>query len=386
MKKSIIWVLAIVASVFLMVTFTVSGCTSVAAPAGEDVAAEDTGDTIGPENEVELDWWFQDWTAGIEITTEFTNEIMDKYPKIKINLIPITYEALTEKTVPALIAGTEPDVIFGYASYLEELDPVSLFLPLTPGIMSKAEAEEIWYKSVLEQMEGSDGNYYMLPWGSGGDGYGAVVHNGLLEEAGIEFTKDVIVEWDTWDKFKEAAKKATQYNDDGSIKVSGVSMDPALNSWPIFPSFAFQLGAEPFKDGVWDWTQPGSIQALEELYSLVTENIWDPMGGDAYTALPQGTVAMGISGAWSIGALGVDFPELELSFVGIPPIKTMRTAMKSKPCSMVSLPKLKRAMPAASSSPTVLIRSPSAPAIRPLIMFLPAREAVIVSANMTSMK
>ncbi len=34
----------------------------------------------------------------------------------------------------------------------------------------------------------------------------------------------------------------------------------------------------------------------------------------------------------------------------------------------------------------VLTRSPRAPAIRPLTMFLPARLAVMVRANMTSMK
>ena len=41
---------------------------------------------------------------------------------------------------------------------------------------------------------------------------------------------------------------------------------------------------------------------------------------------------------------------------------------------------------AASSSPTVLSNSPNAPAIRPLIIFLPARLAVMVSANITSIK
>ena len=60
--------------------------------------------------------------------------------------------------------------------------------------------------------------------------------------------------------------------------------------------------------------------------------------------------------------------------------------MKSKPWSKVSEPKLKRAMPMASSSPTVLISSPSAPAIRPLTICFPARLAVMVNANITSMK
>jgi|GEM_PF-2172182 len=324
MKKALIFVIAVVLSLMLAITFSTVGCKEEAAPAEEaaeeTAPAEEAGEVMGPENEVELDWWFQDWTAGIEITTEFTNEVMAKYPNIKINIIPITYESLTEKTIPALSAGTEPDVIFGYASYLEELDPVGLLLPLTPDIMSKAEAESIWYKSVLQQMEGSDGNYYMLPWGCGGDGYGAVVHNELMEAAGVEFTPGVITEWDTWDKIVDAAAAATQYNDDGSIKVSGISMDPYLNSWPIFPSFAMQLGAQPFKDGVWDWTEPASKQAMEALNKLVTDKIFDPQGGDAYTALPQGSVAMGIFGAWAIGALGVDYPELELSFTSIPPI------------------------------------------------------------------
>ena len=171
MKKALILLTAVALSILLAITFSTAGCKEEAAPAEEEAApAEEVGEAMGPENEVELDWWFQDWTAGIEITTDFTNEVMAKYPNIKINIIPITYEALTEKTIPALSAWTEPDVIFGYASYMEELEPVGLLLPQTPDMLSKAEAESIWYKSVLEQMEGSDGNYYMLPWGCGGDG------------------------------------------------------------------------------------------------------------------------------------------------------------------------------------------------------------------------
>ena len=66
--------------------------------------------------------------------------------------------------------------------------------------------------------------------------------------------------------------------------------------------------------------------------------------------------------------------------------RPISTAIKSKPDKRASDPKSKRAMPAASSSPTVRTRRPKAPAIRPLTKCLPARLAVMVSANITNMK
>ena len=327
LKLSVLFLLLI-----LVTSLSLFGCKKEAAPAEEEAVAtaeevEEVAEeaapaeeVLGPKNPVTLNWWFQDWTAGIEITTEFANYVMEKYPNITINVVPIARDAMTEKTVPAIMSGTEPDVMMGYSAYLEEVDVAELFLGLTPDIFTKEEAESIWYKQFLREMEGSDGNYYAIPWGSGSDGWGAVVNDKLLEEAGVEFTHGFIKEFDSWEKLKAAAKQATQYNDDGSIKVSGFSLADYPNTSPVFPSFVLSLGYEPFKDGVWDWTSPECKEALEALYALKTEKIFDPEAGDAYSAFPQGLVAMAAFGPWAIGALKTDYPELELSYTGIPPL------------------------------------------------------------------
>ena len=62
------------------------------------------------------------------------------------------------------------------------------------------------------------------------------------------------------------------------------------------------------------------------------------------------------------------------------------TGRKAKPCLISSMPKVKRATPLVSSSPIEATSRPKTPAIRPLVMSLPARLAVMVSANTTSEK
>jgi ABC-type glycerol-3-phosphate transport system substrate-binding protein len=268
---------------------------------------------------VTLDMWFQDWSAGIEITTEFANYIAAKDPNIKINIIPIPRESMTEKTVPAIMSKTEPDIIFGYTEYLEGLDYSKIFYPITPKFFSKDEAESKWYKNFLKMMEGSDGNYYGIPWGSGSDGWGFVLNNGIADKAGVSYTPGV-TEFAKWDDVVKAAKKMTEYNPDGSIKVSGISMGTEIV--PIFESFCFSLGANPFDPAAkkWDFSTEPCRKALDLLYTdlVKTQKVFDPRFTDTYGAFPKNIVGLACLGPWALGAFSVDYPELKMTYAPLP--------------------------------------------------------------------
>lgn len=268
---------------------------------------------------VTLDMWFQDWTAGLEITREFADHINRVNPDININIIPIPRESMTERTIPAIMTGTEPDIIFGYTSYLEGIDYSRLFYPITPNFFSKEDAEEYWYENFLSIMEGSDGNYYGIPWGSGSDGWGFVMNNELADKAGIEYTPGVH-EFADWDELVAAAEAMTEYNPDGSIRVSGISMGTEVV--PIFETFALSLGARPFDNetGTWDFNTDPCRQALDLLYTdlVVERKVFDPQFEDTYSAFPRGIVGLGCLGPWSLGAFSADYPELDMTYVPLP--------------------------------------------------------------------
>jgi len=268
---------------------------------------------------VTLDMWFQDWSAGIEITTEFVNYLKTKNPNIQINIIPIPRESMTEKTVPAIMSKTEPEIIFGYTEYLEGLDYSKIFYSVTPKFFSKEEAESKWYKNFLKMMEGKDGNYYGIPWGSGSDGWGFVLNNNIADKAGVKYTPG-LTEFAKWDDLVKAAKKMTEYNADGSIKVSGISMGTEIV--PIFESFCLSLGANPFdpKTKKWDFTSEPCKKALDLLYTdlVKKEKVFDPRFTDTYGAFPKNIVGLACLGPWALGAFSVDYPELKMTYVPLP--------------------------------------------------------------------
>jgi ABC-type glycerol-3-phosphate transport system substrate-binding protein len=268
---------------------------------------------------VTLNMWFQDWSAGIEITKEFADYVHAKNPNISINIIPIPRESMTEKTVPAIMSKTEPEIIFGYTEYLEGLDYSKLFYPVTPKLFSKADAEAKWYKNFLKMMQGKDGNYYGIPWGSGSDGWGFVMNNALADRAGIRYTPG-LTQFPSWEEVVKAAKKMTQYNADGSIKVSGISMGTEIV--PIFESFCFSLGANPFdaKTKRWDFTTAPCKKALDLLYTdlVKTQKVFDPRFGDTYGAFPKNIVGLAVLGPWALGAFSVDYPDLRTTYVPLP--------------------------------------------------------------------
>lgn len=330
MYKSKILKLSLLFLVFVFViSFSLFGCKKEAAPAEEAALAEEVEEAApaeeeaaevagieAPESEVTIDLWFQDWAGGKAWMEAWTPKFEEKYPTIKVNLIFLPFEELNTKIFPSIAAGNEADLMMFYDEWLLAKDASKIFGPITPQLYSRAGIGEATFESALVRVTGSDGEIYAVPFATGANAAGILIHKDLFDEAGID--PESI---ETWDDVKDATKKLAKYKDDGSIERSGIifTYTEAAN---LFLDIIVEQGAGEkllnSETGEWNFNIPEAKNSLELLKWFVDEKVFDPASGDPFTSFPNKLAAMLVIGPWSLGAWGDQYPDLELDYIYMP--------------------------------------------------------------------
>lgn len=288
--------------------------------AKEEAVEEAAVEVSEPETQVTLDWWYQDWTGGVNWMTDYVVIFEKKYPNIDLNLIPVPFNDLFAKLIPSIAQGNEPEILYGYDEWLVGKDVSKLFHPLTPDVFSVEEFKDIIYEAALKNVVGSDGNIYGMPWATGANAFGFTYHKDLFKAAGVD--PDSIK---SWDDLKDAAKKLTEYNTDGSIKRSGMlfSYTEAANA---FLDMIQMQGAGDkmlnMQTKEWNFNIPEAKRAMETFQWFVDNKTYDPQSGDWNTAFANKLGAMLLIGPWNVGGTMTNFPELDVGYLIMPPFPT----------------------------------------------------------------
>lgn len=298
-------------------------CVAVAMPlfAGKDEKGEapkmEKADVAEPAEEVVLDWWFQEWTGGVNWMADYIKIFEADHPNIKINLVPVPFTDLYAKFIPAIAQGNEPELMYGYDDWLAGKDVSKLFYPLTPTLFSTDEFKEYIYEPPLKNVTGPDGNYYGMPWATGANAFGFTYHKDLFEEAGIDPASIK-----SWDDLKAAAKKLTVYNDDGSIKRSGMLFSYTEPAYTLLDMIQMQGARDKMfnrEAAEWNFNIPEARKAMETFKWFVDNKVYDPTSGDPFTSFPNKLGAMLLIGPWNVGSTMTNFPELDIGYVMMPP-------------------------------------------------------------------
>lgn len=320
MKKISLWVLTVLLSVSIVAAFSIYGCKKPAVPAEEIVEeVEEVEEVPTPEEEVSLDFWFQDWPGGKLWIESYIPLFEEKNPNIKVNIILVPYEELATKIFPAVAAGEEPDIFMIYDVWFAGTDLTGVFGVLTPDLYSVEEFKEKVYEQTLTYMYGSDKNIYGVPMASGAINSGIIYHKDIIDEAGVDISAI-----ETWGDLKDVAKKLTTYNEDGSISRSGMSLGMLHTGYILNDMIAAQGASDKLfneETGEWNYNIPEAKKAMEILKSFVDEEIYNPFEGDVMTAFPNKLIAMMNIGPWALGAWVGEYPELELGYTFMPKIE-----------------------------------------------------------------
>ncbi len=326
MKKILIWLLCVVfigSMAFAGIsckTEAVEEVSETAEEVAEEVTEEVAEEIEMPAEDINLSMWMQDWPGGIAFVGAFNDYYTEKYPNVSIDWTLIGWSDLGQKIIPAVIAGEEPDIIFGYGEWFIGQDVSQLFLKLTPDAFTKDEMAEFIYPEAFDKVDaimGSDGEIYGVGWRMGPDFDMVTVNMDMADAAGVDISAV-----SSWDDIIDISKKMTQYNDDGSIKVSGVSLD---NYWTLcqgYVNMVRQLGGDPFDatTGTWDFNSPAGLEAIEILDQFVEQDIWDPSSGSALDAFTKGLTASFFIGPWFTTNVWGTFPDMNIDLYQVPAI------------------------------------------------------------------
>ena len=269
-----------------------------------------------PEKETKIDLWFQDWAGGRAWTDAWVKEFEQKYPTIKINVVYLPFEELNTKLFPSITAGNEADLLMFYDEWLLGKDPSKIFGAITPELYTVDELKKVVNASTLPRETGSDGQVYGIPFCTGANAAGILIHKDLFDEAGIDpkSIKD-------WNDVKEVAKKLTKYDSSGKIKRSGILFTYTESANLFLNMIAEQGAADKLlnpQTGEWNFNIPEAKNAIEFLKSFVDEKIFDPQSGDYNTAFPNKIGAMLVIGPWALGAWKEQYPDLKLDYINMP--------------------------------------------------------------------
>ncbi len=273
-----------------------------------------------PKAKVKLDWWYQDWSGGINWIKEYIPVFEKKHPNVAINLIPVPFDDLYAKFIPSIAQGNEADILFGYDEWLLGKDVSKLFTPLTPTLMSKEEFKEYIYTPPLKNVTAKDGNIYGLPALTGANAFGFTYHKDLFKQAGVSAAAVK-----SWDDLKAASKKLTVYNADGTIKRSGILFTYTEAANALLDMIQMQGARDKLLDkktNTWNFSIPEAKKALETFKWFVDNKTFDPQSGDPFQSFPNKIGAMLLIGPWNVGGTMTNFPELEVSYLMMPPFPT----------------------------------------------------------------
>ena len=275
-----------------------------------------------PKSRVKIDWWYQDWSGGINWVRDYIQVFQKNHPTIEVNLIPVPFDDLYAKFIPSIAQGNEADVLFGYDEWLVGKDVSKLFTPLTPTIFTKEEFKDYVYTPPLKNVTAKSGEIYGVPGLTGANAFGFVYHKDLFKAAGVN-AADI----KSWDDLKAAAKKLTVLNSDGTIKRSGILFTYTEAANALLDMIQMQGARNKLFNratNTWNFNIPEAKKALETFKWFVDNKCFDPQSGDYATSFPNKLGAMLLIGPWNVGGVMTQFPELDVGYLLMPPFPTAK--------------------------------------------------------------
>jgi ABC-type glycerol-3-phosphate transport system substrate-binding protein len=260
------------------------------------------GEQLAP---AELELWYQDWDPITTVYQGLKAAVEEAQPNVKITLTKKPYEQLLQDILPSVAAGTEPELMMVYSSWLVASDIASLFTPVAPEIMTAADAEALFYPAALGEGLRGDSLYY-LPFLNGMGGSTFTYNVDHHAEKGIDPASI-----QTWQDLIDAGKELVIWEGD-ELKRAGVAFSPYLGS--AWVTGIRQLGGEYFdpESGRFSLTTPEALESLKNIDDLIKvhklddiakeapshaamDTAWGGMGG-----FPQGLSSITNFGSWIV--------------------------------------------------------------------------------------
>lgn len=231
---------------------------------------------------VEIDFWHHYPSGtGAEIMTEVLNDFMAAHPNIKVNELGLGLGEQSEKLVPALAAGTAPDIMVYDLATVQERAIKEQTMCLDDYIAASGMDTSVFFPATLECVT-YDGKVYGLPYMT--DTRVLFYNKDHFRAAGLDPDQPP----KTWDEVLEYAEKLNVTDENGEVVQVGFS----TSWWEIAPwTMGWTFGAEYWdEEGNPTLNTPEMLEALNFVKKLIAT-----VGEDAFQKLYDASMTTGVS-------------------------------------------------------------------------------------------
>jgi len=324
MKKSLLWLIITMMCIALLGTFTLAGCKTEAEGTTEETIEETTEETAEETTEeaaeetteeaavpalttdpVKLVHYNQLSDVGNEYLIELSEDFMELYPNVEIELSFYNPEDLLAKIKTTIGAGTQLDLFFMSnfnAAWFLENDVLGELTPVSWGLETVEEVASLYIDGSFDATGCTyNGKYYGVPHVM--NGWAAWLNKTHMIEAGLDPEADIP---ETWDEFVEVAKALTITEGDIITREGLGIINNPFWSFLVINSMMQQKGLDwlTLEGMIEGCDDPGAAEALKEYTDWVlVDKIWDPaLTDDAHMGMATGMVSgLVTGGTWVWG-------------------------------------------------------------------------------------
>jgi multiple sugar transport system substrate-binding protein len=260
---------------------------------------EEEGGGDGGED-VTLTWWVL-WEDA-----ENLQVIADAYEKTHPNVsiviqtqeVESSYKQKIIDKVGDDVEGNAPDIIRIHNTWQAQLEDYLVALPSST--MSETDYSSTFYDTAYSDFSGQNDGIYAIPLMY--DGLGVYYNKDLLKDAGY------VAPAENWDDFVTQAKKLTEYDDEGAIKIAGAGLGTSSNidfSFDIVSLLMLQEGATVVdSSGATTFSSDSGMKAAKAI-KFYTEfstrhKVWDRTLPRDITMFSEGRLAMMFAPSWRV--------------------------------------------------------------------------------------
>ena len=237
---------------------------------------------LADDEVVEIDFWHHYPSGtGAEIMTEVLNDFMATHPNIKVNELGLGLGEQGEKLVPALVAGTAPDIMVYDLATVQERAMKGQTMCLDDYVVASGMDTSVFFPATLDCCT-YDGKLYGLPYMT--DTRVLFYNKDHFRAAGLDPENPP----KTWDEVLEYTKKLNLTDENGEPTQVGFS----TVWWEIAPwTMGWTFGADYWDaDGNPTLDTPEMLEALNYVKELTAV-----VGEDAFQKLYDASMATGVS-------------------------------------------------------------------------------------------
>ena len=237
---------------------------------------------LADDEVVEIDFWHHYPSGtGAEIMTEVLNDFMATHPNITVNELGLGLGEQGEKLVPALVAGTAPDIMVYDLATVQERAMKGQTMCLDDYVAASGMDTSVFFPATLDCCT-YDGKLYGLPYMT--DTRVLFYNKDHFRAAGLDPENPP----KTWDEVLEYTKKLNLTDENGEPTQVGFS----TVWWEIAPwTMGWTFGADYWDaDGNPTLDTPEMLEALNYVKELTAV-----VGEDAFQKLYDASMATGVS-------------------------------------------------------------------------------------------